>query len=101
MLLLLANISFAGKHTLNKNVPQQIQPDTTIIDTSKEDELIDEVIHSKELPKKEKVAYFNQVTRYGFKSLFSNTTYSATLPYNAQINPNAEIFRPLAAEFKR
>ena len=91
LLLMLANISFAGKHDF-KNIPQQIQKDTTIIDTSKEDELIDEVVHSKEVPKKEKVAYFNQVTRYGFKSLFSNTTYSTTLPYNAQINPNAEIF---------
>lgn len=92
LLLILANISFAGKLPFNKDLRQQIQPDTTIIDTSKEDKLIDEVIHSRELPKKEKVAYFNQVTRYGFKSLFSNTTYSTTLPYNAQINPNAEIF---------
>jgi len=92
LLLLLANISFAGKHTFNKNILQQLQPDTAITDANKEDELIDEVVHSRELPKKEKVEYFNQVTRYGFKSLFSNTTYNASLPYNSQINPNAEIF---------
>jgi membrane-bound lytic murein transglycosylase D len=92
LLLLLANISIAGKHSFNKNTLQQLQSDTTINDTNKEDQLIDEVVHSRELPKKEKVEYFNQVTRYGFKSLFSNTTYSTTLPYNAQINPNAEVF---------
>jgi membrane-bound lytic murein transglycosylase D len=92
LLLLLANVSFGKKYPFNKNLLQQIQQDTTIIDTNKEDELIDEVVHSRELPKKEKVEYFNQVTRYGFKNLFSNTTYSTTLPYNAQINPNAEIF---------
>ncbi len=91
-LLLLANISFAEKHSFNKNILQQLQPDTTINDINTEDQLIDEVVHSRELPKKEKVEYFNQVTRYGFKSLFSNTTYSTTLPYNAQINPNAELF---------
>jgi membrane-bound lytic murein transglycosylase D len=90
-LLLVVNISFAGKHSCNKNLFLKIQ-DTAINDTQKEDELIDEVVHSKEIPKKEKVAYFNQVTRYGFKSLFSNTTYNTTLPYNSQINPNAEIF---------
>ena len=59
---------------------------------AKEDELIDEVIKSRTAPKKEKVEYFNQVTRYGFKNLFSNYSYNTALPYTAQINPNAEIF---------
>ena len=90
LLLVLANVSFAKNSY--KDLPQRIQKDTLIIDTTREDKLIEEVIHSKEVPKKEKVAYFNQVTRYGFKSLFSNTTYNTALPYNAQINPNAEIF---------
>jgi len=90
-LLLLVNSSFASSF---KNIRyQQLQADTTINnDISKEDELIDEVVKSREVPKKEKVQYFNQVTRYGFKSLFSNTTYNSTLPYNSQINPNAEVF---------
>lgn len=61
-------------------------------DEKKEDALIEEVVKSRELPKKEKVEYFNQVTRYGFKNLFSNYSYNASLPYTAQINPNAEIF---------
>ena len=61
-------------------------------EVAKENQLIDEVVKSRQLPKKEKVQYFNQVTKYGFKNLFSNYSYNATLPYTAQINPNAEIF---------
>ncbi|MEP7108507.1 MAG: lytic transglycosylase domain-containing protein [Ferruginibacter sp.] len=59
---------------------------------AKEDDLIEEVIKSRSVPKKEKVLYFNQVTKYGFKNLFSNFSYNPTLPYNSQVNPNAEIF---------
>src|SRR4051812_34435947 len=58
----------------------------------KEDSLIEEVIQSGTIPKKEKVQYFNQVTKYGFKNLFSNYSYNPGLPYNAQVNPNAESF---------
>jgi len=70
----------------------QSKPDTVLPDEKKEDALIEEVVKSRELPKKEKVEYFNQVTRYGFKNLFSNYSYNASIPYTAQINPNAEIF---------
>jgi 4-diphosphocytidyl-2C-methyl-D-erythritol kinase len=52
-----------------------------IEDVAKEDQLIDEVVKSRAIPKKEKVQYFNQVTRYGFKNLFSNYSYNSTLPY--------------------
>lgn len=61
-------------------------------DTARANELIEEVVNSRTIPKKEKVQYFNQVTKYGFKNLFSNYSYNSTLPYNTQINPNAEIF---------
>ncbi len=61
-------------------------------DTARENEIIEEVVKSRTVPKKEKVQYFNQVTKYGFKNLFSNYSYNSTLPYNTQINPNAEIF---------
>ncbi len=61
-------------------------------DSVRENELIDEVVKSRAIPKKEKVQYFNQVTKYGFKNLFSNYSYNSTLPYTTQINPNAEIF---------
>jgi membrane-bound lytic murein transglycosylase D len=56
------------------------------------DAIIEEVIKSRTTPKKDKVQYFNQVTKYGFKNLFSNYQYNSALPYNAQVNPNAELF---------
>jgi membrane-bound lytic murein transglycosylase D len=79
------NFSFAQQ----KNAPASTA-DTTKEDIAKEDALIDEVIKSRTVPKQEKVQYFNQVTKYGFKNLFSNYSYNSTLPYSAQINPNAE-----------
>src|SRR5690348_2146759 len=73
-------------------------PDTNITDTiveenlPKEDQLITEVIQSGTVPKKESVQYLNQVAKFGFKNLFSNYSYNTSLPYNSQINPNAELF---------
>jgi membrane-bound lytic murein transglycosylase D len=66
--------------------------DTSTEEEKKEDALITEVLQSRMVPKKEKVEYFNQVTKYGFKNLFSNNSYNSALPYTAQINPNAEVF---------
>jgi len=71
---------------------QNFTKDTIPENIAKEDELIEEVIKARTLPKKEKVEYFNQVTKYGFKNLFANYSYNAALPYAAQINPNAETF---------
>ena len=71
---------------------QTINKDTALEDLIKEDELIEEVLQSRTVPKKEKVQYFSQITRYGFKNLFSNYGYNAAIPYTAQINPHAEIF---------
>ncbi len=71
---------------------QKIIKDTVPENLAKEDELIEEVIKTRTLPKKEKVEYFNQVTKYGFKNLFANYSYNASLPYTVQINPNAEMF---------
>ncbi|MEJ7589674.1 MAG: lytic transglycosylase domain-containing protein, partial [Ferruginibacter sp.] len=73
---------------------QQLVIQDTIVeqDTARSNKMIEEVIQSRVAPKKEKVQYFNQVTKYGFKNLFSNYSYNSTLPYNVQINPNAEIF---------
>lgn len=75
-------------HLFQFNAPDTIGEEFT----AKEDKLIEEVLKTRTAPKKEKVEYFNQVTRYGFKNLFSNSSYNSTLPYTAQINPNAEIF---------
>ena len=84
--LLITTASFANSHF------EQVPVDTTGEDLAKEDELIDEVVKSGALPQKEKVQYFSQVTKYGFKNLFSNYSYNASLPYTNQINPNAELF---------
>lgn len=55
-----------------------------------EEVLIDEILKSRELPKKEKVQYLSQETKYGFKNLFKNYSYNSTMPYASQVNPNAE-----------
>ncbi len=63
-----------------------------VIDEKEEDELIDEVIKNRTPPKKDKVQYFSQVTRYGFKNLFANYSYNPAMPYSSQVNPYAETF---------
>ena len=85
---------FAGRQIIlpDTKTPSQIVKDTIPENIAKEDELIEEVLKTRTIPKKEKVQYFNQVTKYGFKNLFANYSYNASLPYTAQINPNAEIF---------
>lgn len=66
--------------------------DSTLKDTALENAAIDEVIKTRTAPKKEKVQYISQVTKYGFKNLFSNYSYNTSIPYSAQINPNAETY---------
>ena len=75
-----------------KTVQQPLRADTTRPDTLLNTQLIDEVLQSRTLPKKEKVQYVTQVTRYGFRNLFSQYAYNSTLPYAAQVNPQAELF---------
>lgn len=69
---------------------QQPVVDTTAVSDPVEEEIIAEVIKTKAPPQKEKVQYFSQVTRYGFKNLFAQYNYNPALPYSAQVNPNAE-----------
>ena len=64
--------------------------DTVSVNAEKENDVIEEVIESKTAVKKEKVEYLNQVTKYGFKDLFKNYSYNASLPYSSQVNPYAE-----------
>ena len=70
---------------------QQFAKDPTIDSTAKEDKIIEEVASSK-APQKQKIEYVSQVTKYGFKNLFSNYTYNPQEPYTMQVNPNAEQF---------
>jgi len=66
--------------------------DTTKQNVQAEDEAIEEVLKSRTAPKAEKVQYFNQVTRYGFKNLFKNLAYNSGMPYSSQVNPYAESY---------
>jgi membrane-bound lytic murein transglycosylase D len=67
-------------------------PDTTAPVQKEEDEIIDDIVVRNSIPKKDKVQYFSQLTRYGFKNLFNSYSYNAAMPYSSQVNPNAEAF---------
>ncbi len=66
--------------------------DTTIENVAKEDSLIEEVIENKNALQKEKVQYISQLTKYGFKNLFTRYGYNSSLPYSLQVNPHAELY---------
>jgi membrane-bound lytic murein transglycosylase D len=76
----------------NLQQEQVILADTTIENKKIEAELIDEVVKTKVPPSKDKVQYFSQVTKYGFKNLFSKYSYNPSLSYSAQVNPSASVF---------
>lgn len=73
----------------NNSQPALQQKDTSI---EKDDEVIEEVIETKKAPEKDKVQYISQLTRYGFKNLFTKFGYNPSLPYSSQINPHAELY---------
>lgn len=81
-------IGFCKTVMANEKVLLQENADTTI--NTSEQNLIEEVVKSKAPPKKEKVQYISQVTKYGFKNLFKNYSYNAAMPYSSQVNPYAE-----------
>ena len=80
----------------------QVQPllDTTVElhrDTLRdqeviEDKIIDEMVQEQTPLRKDKIQYFSQLTRYGFKNLFPRYSYNPSVPYAAQINSNASGF---------
>ena len=83
----------------NDNLRWQKSNSDTIItqpplDTSNktENQIIEEVVESKEPIKKEKVQYLSQVTKFGFKNLFKNYSYNSSIPYSSQVNPHAETY---------
>ena len=88
-LLVFNKPAMAGNNALQQT---PAATDTIIEDVQLEDELIESVIKTKAPPSKDKVQYFSQVTKYGFKNLFSNYAYNATMPYSAQVNTNAADF---------
>ncbi len=82
----------AGDHFFYEiSEPVAVQ-DTMTEDIASEDKLIEEVIETKTTPQKDKVQYLSQLTKYGFKNLFTQFRYNPTLPYSSQINPHAELY---------
>ncbi len=77
------------KQTIVKTVPIK---DTIKKNEVVENAIIDEIVVSKKIPQKDKVQYFSQLTRYGFKNLFSKYAYNPLLPYSSQVNPHAESY---------
>jgi len=74
---------------------QHIQQVTAIQDTTtenivEEDAAIEDIIQARKAPQKEKVQYLSQLTKYGFKNLFTTLSYNPSLPYSSQVNPFAE-----------
>lgn len=92
LFLIVLQYSSSAKSVGNKNLFVKILEDTIVKVNDPEDETIDEIIKSRELPKKEKIEYLSQETRYGFKNLFKNFSYNSSMPYAAQVNPYAETY---------
>lgn len=76
----------------NNEISMLISFSDTTIEESIEDSLINEVITSKTAPQQEKVQSLSQLTKYGFKNLFTAFNYNPALPYANQVNPNAELY---------
>src|SRR5674476_697749 len=90
--LIVLQYSSSAKNFGDKNPLQKSLTDTIVKSADSEDEAIDEILKSRELPKKEKIQYLSQETKYGFKNLFKNYSYNSTMPYSSQVNPYAESY---------
>ncbi|MEO6405835.1 MAG: lytic transglycosylase domain-containing protein [Ferruginibacter sp.] len=81
-------ISFLLAITFAVSYGQETKETTS--DSIAESAIIKEIVTKKVAPQKDKVQYFSQLTKYGFKNLFSKFSYNPTLPYSSQVNPMAE-----------
>ncbi|HMJ48585.1 MAG TPA: lytic transglycosylase domain-containing protein [Ferruginibacter sp.] len=89
--ILLFFLGIGPVHAQLKNAGSIIKEDTIKQDETAENDLIDAVVQNKS-QKKDKVQYLSQLTRYGFKNLFSKYNYNPNLPYSSQVNPQAETY---------
>ncbi len=90
-LIIFLQTGFSKRASAYDEKSYQATIDTVIIETdTAEDKKIEEVIKSPTPPAEEKVQYVSQVTKYGFKNLFTNYSYNPKIPYSAQVNPYAE-----------
>ena len=86
-ILLIALMPFGLVAQKSDSVLQSESVDSTIETDIAQNAIIDEIIEQKTVPQKDKVQYFSQLTRYGFKNLFNSS-----LPYSSQVNPLAESY---------
>ena len=91
-ILLIALMSFGLVAQKSDSVLQSESVDSTIETDIAQNAIIDEIIEQKTVPQKDKVQYFSQLTRYGFKNLFNSFSYNPSLPYSSQVNPLAESY---------
>ena len=91
-ILLIALMPFGLVAQKSDSVLQSDSVDSTIETDIAQNAIIDEIIEQKTVPQKDKVQYFSQLTRYGFKNLFNSFSYNPSLPYSSQVNPLAESY---------
>jgi membrane-bound lytic murein transglycosylase D len=89
-LTILFSLSFFLFTHLYAQDSTKVIADTTLQEEKIEDEIIDEIVETRSVPKRDKVQYFSKLTRYGFKNLFPTYSYNPTQSYASQVNPNAE-----------
>lgn len=82
----------ANAINVNHNSRLFFLTDTTIVNVSLKDSLINDFIKGKANLNTEKVQWMDAYTKTGFKDLFLHQQYNSKLPYATQINPNAERF---------
>lgn len=90
--LLVFHYSSFAKDLRDKNPFSKTWADTTVKTYAPEDDVIEEILKSSAVPKKEKIQYLSQETKYGFKNLFKNFSYNTAMPYSSQVNPYAETY---------
>lgn len=85
-------LSVSGFAQAKVDTTPVLQDSLTPAQTAEENEIMDEIIDAKKMPSTDKVQYFSQVTRYGFKNLFPRYSFNTNMPYTSQINSNAPGF---------
>lgn len=92
MLVFFGEQSYCAKRNVSIRACSLQLQDTVKSLNDSTNEVLDEVIKSRSLPKTEKIQYVNQVTKYGFKNIFKNLSYNSSMPYSSQVNPYAESY---------
>lgn len=93
--LLLLSVGFIQAQpspAANKAVSDSLNSPAKFEEINEGDKIIADIITTKKAPQKDKVQYFSQLTKYGFKNLFNKYRYNSSLPYSSQVNPNAEVY---------